>query len=327
MKSVYLSKEILKNNQLSPATKLVAHHLFHLSGWEQENVIQSSRQIGKQLGISHPTAISALTTLQDLGFLQINKDNTFNFLLNGILINKSELSNKQICNLVGDFVVVPTFSLYCDELTPAERDAYFKFFDFYYKIDNESFSLKKSKINISSVATYYGESERNFRKHIKNIKDKGYIDYKSVKTNSSEGIRTKLIGVKAFTADKRWIINNGKSIRTKEDVITADSITKPEVITTDDITKPEAVNNPIEQSDEESYITQFNYYLRTYNSKLLRANIDLYSWVNESITNLGIDKTIELLSKCNLANTVKKEQLSKEDIEYRINEIIKQSTM
>lgn len=323
MKSLYLSKEILKNNQLSPATKLVAHHLFHLSGWEQEDVIQSSRQIAKQLGIDHKTVSSSLNTLQDLGFLQINEDNTFNFLINGIIINKSELSNKQICNLVGDFVLVPTFSLYCDELTPAERDAYFKFFDFYFKVENKTFSLKKSEIHISSVATYYGDSERNLQKHIKKIKDKGYIDYNPINTNSGEGIRTKLIGVKAFTADKIWIINNGKSIKTREEVITTNDITKPEVVNDQaELNKGDTT----EQSAESFYITQFKYYLRTYNSKLLRANRDLYDCVNESINELGIDKTIELLNSCNLANTVKKEQLSNEDREYRINEIITQST-
>lgn len=315
MKTVYLSKEILKNNQLTPATKLVAHHLFHLSGWEEENTIQSAREIAKQLGITKPSALSALKTLQDLNFLKINEDNTFKFFINGISFNKADLSNKQCCNLVGDFVVVPTFSLYCDELTPAERDAYFKFFDFYFKIENKTFNLKKSEIHISSVATYYGDSERSFQKHIQNIKEKGYIDYKSLKTTSSGDIKTKLIGVKAFTAEKRWIINNGKTIKTKEEVITSESFTEEEPIT----------EHYVEQSCEDFFIGQFEYYSRIYNSKFLMMNGTLYSYVKQSIQELGKEKTIELLKSCNLSNTVTKEQLTEEEKTARLNEIIEQA--
>lgn len=222
MKTVYLSKQILKNNQLTPATKLVAHHLFHLSGWEEENTIQSAREIARLLGIEPKTVRIALKTLQDLEYLIINPDNTFTFKLNGISFNKSDLSNKTLCNMVGDFVVVPTFSLYCDLMTPAERDAYFKFFDFYFKIDfNGKFDIKKSEIHISSVSKYYGDNERGFRKHIQNIKEKGLIEYSVVPAGFG---KSKLIGVKAFTAEKKWIINNGKTIKTKEEVITPESV-------------------------------------------------------------------------------------------------------
>ena len=222
MKTVYLSKQILKNNQLTPATKLVAHHLFHLSGWEEENTIQSAREIAKQLGIGKTVILSALKILQELDYLKINPDNTFKFFINGISFNKSDLSNKTLCNMIGDFIVVPTFSLYCDELTPAERDAYFKFFDFYFKIDfSGKFDIKKSEIHISSVSKYYGDNERGFRKHIQNIKEKGFIEYSVVPAGFG---KSKLIGVKAFTAEKKWIINNGKTIKTKEEVITHEII-------------------------------------------------------------------------------------------------------
>ena len=222
MKYIYLSKEILKDKRLTPTTKLVAHHLFHISGWEKENIIPSAREISKTLGIGKDSALSALKKLSDLDYLFINADNTFTFKINSFDINKKDLTNKMICNIVGDFVIVPTFSLYCDELTPAERDAYFKFFDFYFKIDfSGKFDIKKSEIHISSVSKYYGDNERGFRKHIQNIKEKGFIEYSVVPAGFG---KSKLIGVKAFTAEKRWVINNGKTIKTKEEVITHEII-------------------------------------------------------------------------------------------------------
>ena len=197
MKHIYLSKEILKDKRLTPATKLVAHHLFHISGWEKENIIPSARQIAKTLGIGKDSVISALKTLSDLDYLLINEDNTFTFKINGCKFNKKDLSNKMLCNIVGDFIIVPTVSLYCDLMTPAERDAYFKFFDFYFKIDfGGKFDIKKSEIHISSVSKCYGDNERGFRKHIQNIKEKGLIDYSVVQTGFG---KSKLVGVKAYT--------------------------------------------------------------------------------------------------------------------------------
>ena len=197
MKHIYLSKEILKDKRLTPATKLVAHHLFHISGWEKENIIPSAREIAKTLGIGKDSVISALKTLSDLDYSLINEDNTFTFKINGYEFNKKDLSNKMLCNIVGDFIIVPTVSLYCDLMTPAERDAYFKFFDFYFKIDfGGKFDIKKSEIHISSVSKYYGDNERGFRKHIQNIKEKGLIDYSVVPTGFG---KSKLVGVKAYT--------------------------------------------------------------------------------------------------------------------------------
>ena len=197
MKHIYLSKEILKDKRLTPATKLVAHHLFHISGWEKETIIPSQRQIAKTLGIEPKTVRIALKTLSDLDYLLINADNTFTFKVNGCEFNKKDLSNKMLCNIVGDFIIVPTVSLYCDMMTPAERDAYFKFFDFYFKIDfGGKFDIKKSEIHISSVSKYYGDNERGFRKHIQNIKEKGLIDYSVVSTGFG---KSKLVGVKAYT--------------------------------------------------------------------------------------------------------------------------------
>ena len=231
MKYIYLSKEILKDKRLTPATKLVAHHLFHISGWEKETLLPSQKQLSKILGIEPKTVRTALKTLSDLDYLFINTDNTFTFKINSFDINKKDLTNKMICNVVGDFVIVPTVSLYCDLMTPAERDVYFKFFDFYFKIDfGGKFDIKKSEIHISSVSKYYGDNERGFRKHIQNIKEKGLIEYSVVPTGFG---KSKLVGVKAYTFEKKWIINNGKTLKTKEEIETKDLIKEEVLIETE----------------------------------------------------------------------------------------------
>lgn len=242
MKHIYLSKEILKDKRLTPATKLVAHHLFHISGWEKENIIPSAREIAKTLGIGKDSALSALKTLSDLDYLFINTNNIFTFKINGYEFNKKDLSNKMLCNIVGDFVIVPTVSLYCDLMTPAERDMYFKFFDFYFKIDfGGKFDIKKSEIHISSVSKYYGDNERGFRKHIQNIKEKGLIDYSVVPTGFG---KSKLVGVKAYTFERKWIINNGKTLTTKEEIETTEKIETEE--TTDIFVADETINTLVE---------------------------------------------------------------------------------
>lgn len=222
MKHIYLSKEILKDKRLTPATKLVAHHLFHIYGWEEETLLPSQKHLAKILGIEPKTVRIALKSLSDLEYLFINTDNTFTFKINSCEFDKKDFSNKIICNMVGDFIIVPTVSLYCDLMTPAERDAYFKFFDFYFKIDfGGKFDIKKSEIHISSVSKYYGDNERGFRKHIQNIKEKGLIDYSVVPTGFG---KSKLVGVKAYTFEKKWIINNGKTLTTKEEIETKDLV-------------------------------------------------------------------------------------------------------
>ena len=243
MKHIYLSKEILKDKRLTPSTKLVAHHLFHISGWEKENIIPSAREIAKTLGIGKDSVISALKTLSDLDYLFINADNTFTFKINGCEFGKKDLSNEILCNIVGDFVIIPTVSLYCDLMTPAERDAYFKFFDFYFKIDfGGKFNIKKSEIHISSVSKYYGDNERGFRKHIQNIKEKGLIDYSVIPTGFG---KSKLVGVKVYTFEKKWIINNGKTLTTKEEIETPETV---ETVETEEITDvtDETINTLVE---------------------------------------------------------------------------------
>ena len=264
MKHLYLPKEILKDNRLTPATKLVAHHLFHLSGWEKDNILPSSRELEKSLGITHPSASTAINILKELGYIQIEENNTFKFYINGINFVKADLSNKELCNLVGDFVIVPTFALYCDIMTAAERDAYIKFFDFYFGIEENHFFIKKDKIIIKSVSTYYGDSERHFRKHIQHIKEKGLLDYTSI--NSAEDSKI-IIGAKAFIAEKKWVIyNNSKNNKKEEEKVveeeeTVESSEVPEVEISD-----EEINEMISKLPA-SRIREFEYKLGSANNQ------------------------------------------------------------
>lgn len=222
-KYIYLPKEIIKNKSLTPSTKLIYLHLFHLTGWPKEKYIPSNTAISNSLGISRRTVISSMQKLIEAGFLSIEEDRTFRLYINGICFdNKSDLSNKEICNMFGNFVKVPTFSLYLDELTSAERIAYIMMFDFYFDIAEDGFKLKKQNVIISSVATYYGIDKSILQKQIASIRKKGYIDYTTVKSND----KSKNIGFKFFKAEKKWIIYNGKSTKNKEAVIT----TKEETI-------------------------------------------------------------------------------------------------
>lgn len=222
IKYVYLPKEIIKSKQLTASDKLYACYLFHKVGWETKAVIPTNVSVADKLGITSRTIINSRAKLIDSGFLRINDDNTYDMLLNNILFtNKSDLSNKEKCNAWGDFIKIPTFSLILP-LTPAERIAYMMLFDFYFDIDGSTFRLKKNSVIISSVATYYNIDKSSLQKLVASIRDKGFIDFKTVIDHG----RSKNIGFKFFVAEQKWIIHNGKevnddgvTIKTREETI------------------------------------------------------------------------------------------------------------
>lgn len=214
---LYLPKAVLKDNRLTPATKLVAHYLFHISGWEDDNLLPSQKQLARVLSIEPKTIRTALNSLKENKYLTINIDNTFSFTLNGCSFAKKDLSNKQLCNMVGDFAIVPSYTLYCDLMTPKERDAFIKFFDFFFGIDDNKFYLKHTDIHISSVSTYYGDDDRSFRERIQHIREKGLLDYSSALNRDNEGgYSMKLLNVKVPLVTLEWVVHNGKSIQTEE---------------------------------------------------------------------------------------------------------------
>lgn len=242
-KYIYLPKEIIKDKSLTPATKLIYLHLFHLTGWPKEKYIPSNTAISNSLGLSRRTVISSVQKLLEEGLLTIEEDRTFRIYINRICFDdKADLSNKEICNMFGDFIKVPTISLYLDELTAAERIAYMMLFDFYFDIAEDGFKLKKQNIIISSVATYYGIDKSILQKQIASIRRKGYLDYSTVKI----GDKSKNLGFKFFKAEKKWVIYDGKSTKKNEAVIT----TKEETIQPEEMEAEEPIETYIPTEEE-----------------------------------------------------------------------------
>ena len=274
MKYLYLSKEILKDKRLTPSTKRIAHHLFHISGFEEEKEMPSNNDLRDKFNMSKPTVINAVKMLKEYDYLKIDEENNLHFFINGTEItSKDFLGDKLLCNMLGDFVVVPTFALYCNELTPAEFDAYAKFFDFYYNIEKDgTFSLKKRVVHINSVSTYYGDDESSFAEHIKNIKEKGYIDYKVIKNGKS----SKLIGCKVFKAEQKWVIYNGKTqkidnatIKTKEEVIQPKKTLEAELTG-----KEEYIPTEEEIAERDTLLKQLpDFWKREYNASISNGEI------------------------------------------------------
>lgn len=204
---IYIPKEIIKDKRLTPTTKRVAFHLFHIYGWEKDTILPSRNSLAKKFESKSDTISKAYNLLQEYGYLKINPDNTFNFLLNNCDFTKKDLKNKMLCNLVGDFVVVPKFIIYCNEITAGELLAYIMFFDFYFSLTDKGFQLKKKELHATSVAKYYNVDASRLQKQIRSLKAKGYLDYNAVKTGTS----SKYINFKFFYAEQKWIIYNGKT--------------------------------------------------------------------------------------------------------------------
>lgn len=65
MKYEYYSKAILKEKSLSDATKCVANHLIHISGWEQDNLFPSNHKLAEIFSIDRKAIIQAIRTLTE----------------------------------------------------------------------------------------------------------------------------------------------------------------------------------------------------------------------------------------------------------------------
>lgn len=206
-KMIYIPKEIIKDKRLTPTTKRIAIHLFHIYGWDNDTILPSRISLSKKFQMGNKQVIKAYNLLQEYGYLTINKDNTFKFQINGCNFTKKDLKNKQLCNLVGDFATAPTFILYCNEITAGELLAYIMMFDFYFSITSTGFKLKKKEIHATSVAKYYGVDASRLQKQLKSLKAKGYLDYTAVRAKCS----SKYVGFKFFYAEQKWVIYNGRT--------------------------------------------------------------------------------------------------------------------
>lgn len=189
MKHEYFSKQILKDKTLTDATKIVANYLIHIAGWEEDNLLPSINKLSDLVSVSKSKVSEAIHQLKEKEYIVVNEDNTFTFQINGITFDKQDLSNPDVCHMFGDFVKAP-MDLLCNDLaTPSTRIAAIMFFEWNFDIDKEGkYFVKREKVQIDAVATYYGINKNTFKHRIQKAKESQLIDYKTIKVGKEETI-------------------------------------------------------------------------------------------------------------------------------------------
>ena len=189
MKYEYFSKIILKDKTLTDATKIVACYLIHIAGWEEDNVLPSINKLSDLVSVSKSKVSVAINQLKEKEYIVVNEANTFTFQINGIKFEKQDLSNPEVCHMFGDFVKAP-MDLLCNDLaTPSTRIATIMFFEWNFDIDKqENYFIKREKVQIDAIATYYGINKNTFRSRIQKAKESQLIDYKTIKVGKEETI-------------------------------------------------------------------------------------------------------------------------------------------
>ena len=189
MKYEYFSKIILKDKTLTDATKIVACYLIHIAGWEEDNILPSMNKLSDLVSVSKSKVSEAIHQLKEKEYIVVNEDNTFTFQINGIKFDKQDLSKPEVCHMFGDFVKAPMFLL-CNALaTPSTRIAAIMFFEWNFDIDKDgNYFIKREKVQIDAVATYYGINKKTFRSRIQKAKESQLIDYKTIKVGKEETI-------------------------------------------------------------------------------------------------------------------------------------------
>ena len=203
MKYEYFSKIILQDKTLTDATKIVACYLIHISGWEEDNILPSMNKLSDLVSVSKPQVVAAINQLKEKEYIVVNENNTFTFQINGITFEKQDLSNKEICHMFGDFVKAP-MDLLCNDLaTPSTRIAAIMFFEWNFDIDKEgNYKVKREKVQIDAVATYYGINKNTFKHRIQKAKESQLIDYKTIKVGKEETI---IVKAKVNKFERRWV--------------------------------------------------------------------------------------------------------------------------
>ena len=207
MKYEYYSREILKDKSIPDATKVVANHLIHLAGWEEDNILPSNHKLSETLSIVR----KSINLLKEAGILVVNEDNSFKIKINGCEFNKENLGDEFISNMMGNFAVAPSYLNYIDTITPSARIAAIMFFDFNFKIVKGMPVISKDKPSISSAATYYGVSKDTFKKRIQKCLEAEIFEYKVVQNGKEE---KKIIGLKSISWIKTWIREDKLSAKT-----------------------------------------------------------------------------------------------------------------
>lgn len=189
MKYEYFSKIILKDKSLTDATKIVANYLIHIAGWEEDNILPSMNNLSDLVSVNKSQVVTAINQLKEKKYIIINDDNTFTFQINGVKFEKQDLSNPDVCHMFGDFVKAP-MDLLCNNLvTPSTRIAAIMFFEWNFDINEYGlYFIKRKKVQIDAVATYYGINESTFKHRIQKAKKAELLDYKIIKVGKEETI-------------------------------------------------------------------------------------------------------------------------------------------
>ena len=105
--------------------------------------------------------------------------------------------------MLGDFIKAP-MDLLCNELaTPSTRIAAIMFFDWNFDIDDKgNYFVKREKVQIDAVATYYGINKKTFRSRMQKAKESQLIDYKTIKVGKEETI---VVNAKVKKLVRTWI--------------------------------------------------------------------------------------------------------------------------
>lgn len=203
MKYEYFSKIILKDKTLTDATKIVACYLIHIAGWEEDNLLPSMSKLSDLVSVSRSKVAEAIHQLKEREYIIVNEDNTFKFQINGITFDKQDLSNPEVCHMFGDFIKSPMDLLCNDWATPSTRIAAIMFFDWNFNIDKEgNYYVKREKVQIDAVATYYGINKNTFRSRIQKAKEAQLIDYKTIKIGKEETI---VVNAKVNKLVRVWV--------------------------------------------------------------------------------------------------------------------------
>lgn len=213
MKTEFYSKIILLDKSLKDATKCVANHLIHISGWEEDNLLPSNHKLAEILSIDKKTIRQAIRTLTEKGYIIINDDNTFTFNINGIRFTKQSLKDPEVCHSLGDFVKVPSYLNYINTITPSARIAAIQFFEFNFGIKGNSVYVKKDTPSIDAVATYYGINKSTFKSRIQKCKEAEIFEYTVVQDGCE---KKKIVGLKNIEWVKTWVRLDKLSDKTKK---------------------------------------------------------------------------------------------------------------
>ena len=226
MKYEYFSKTILKEKSITDATKIVACYLIHIAGWEEDNLLPSMNKLSDLVSVNKSQVVAAINQLKEKEYIVVNDDNTFTFQINGIAFDKQDLSNPDICHMFGDFIKAP-MDLLCNDLaTPSTRIATIMFFEWNFDIDKDgNYFVKREKVQIDAVATYYGINKNTFRSRIQKAKESQLIDYKTIKIGKEETI---VVNAKVKKLVRIWTTVD--SLAAKKSIKLAEKAKKESVI-------------------------------------------------------------------------------------------------